>query len=88
LLEKTHRSEPRIIFLAPGKPVIAIPIADYTLLGKSKELGIGVQELHIQRLVQVPQILLCDTEDLDHVFTQKLDHEGRNPWVVGAHHSS
>ena len=69
-------SKTGIVFLWARKPIIAIPIADHSLLRKSQKVRIGTEELPVHRFVQFLEVRLDNTKNLDNVFSKQFNDNG------------
>ena len=61
--------------------IVFVPIAHDPTLCERDELRIRLNELFVRRCVETAQIVVDDMKDLDHIFADELDNEGRDPNV-------
>jgi hypothetical protein len=82
-VEELQDLETGVVF--PALPaVVAIPIAYDSLFRDFEKGGVVRQKPSVAMSIQITQIGLYDTENLDHIFSNKLHDKGRNPVVMTA----
>src|SRR6185437_1114103 len=62
----------------------AVPVTDDALLRYGEEERVFLQELPVQSRIEVAGVPPYLVRYLDHVLPRKLNHERRNPLVIGA----